>query len=650
MIIGTAGHIDHGKTSLVRALTDIDTDRLKQEKERGISIELGFAYMSAPGGGDEILGFVDVPGHEKFIHTMLAGAASIDFVMLVVAADDGVMPQTCEHLAIIDLLGIRRGVAVITKSDLVTAERLAEVETGIRNELSTTGLADIPVMCVSTQTGTGLEALQEVLTQAARGFEHRRVAGRFRLAVDRSFTIQGVGTVVTGTVLSGKVRVGDQLTVSPSGRAVRVRSLRAQNRESESGQAGDRCALNLAGDGLSKEAIHRGDMVLSPGLHAPANRIDATLRILPTERKPVGQWFPVRLHHASSETGARIVLLGDEDLQPGKEAPVQLVLDRSIAAAVGDRFVIRDVSAQRTIGGGYFLDLRGFQRKRRSPERQSQLKANAIAEPVDAARALLGIAPYYLDVTTFSCDRALTENTEVLIDALNAVSLSHGASTLLMLPEHWQIFRSALLERLALFHGDNPDLTGMGVERLRMVLEPRLPALAFRAALQRLIGEGQVVLDGAWLRLASHEVTMSDTDDVLWQKIMPLLGGEARFRPPRVRDIAGLLDEHEEDIRKLLKLTGRLGRVHEVAHDHFFLRDTIAEMVGVLEDMDVAFDRGWFVAARFRDRIDSGRKVAIQILEFFDRNSVTVRRGDMRRLNRRKLDLFGNFAQVKTMM
>ncbi|MFQ0812445.1 translation elongation factor [Brucella anthropi] len=645
MIVGTAGHIDHGKTALVRALTKIDTDRLKEEKERGISIDLGFAYLPLSGDEKHTLGFVDVPGHEKFVHTMLAGAASIDFVMLVVAADDGIMPQTREHLAIVNLLGIRRGVAVITKSDLAEPERLTEVEIAIRNELAPTGLADIPVLAVSTLSGAGIDELRTLLEIEAHAFGGRRVNGRFRLAVDRSFTLKGAGTVVTGTVLSGKVAAGDHLLISPSGREARVRTIHAQNRPSETAEAGDRCALNLAGEGISKEAVHRGDMLVSPGLHRPTDRIDASLQILPSEKKPIGQWFPVRLHHAAAEVGARIVLLRDEELRPGAEERVQLVLDRPVAAAAGDRFVIRDVSAQRTIGGGRFLDLRPPQRKRRSPERMAQLDAHSIDDPVEAARALLSVEPYYLDATAFLRDRALPDDPESLAQTLDAIMLRQTNSVLLLLPERWNALRDDILARLGAFHDENPGLIGMGVERLRLLLKPRLPAPAFRAAIAALVEADLLRLDGAWLRLRDHEVTMSDADEALWQRIAPLLGGEARFRPPRVRDIAGLLDAREEDIRCLLKLAGRMGRVHEVAHDHFFLRATIAEMIGILSDMDAAFDSGWFIAARFRDRIDSGRKVAIQILEFFDRNSVTIRRGDMRRLNRRKLDLFGDFTQ-----
>lgn len=648
MIVGTAGHIDHGKTALVRALTQVDTDRLKEEKARGISIDLGFAYLPLSGDEKDILGFVDVPGHEKFVHTMLAGAASIDFVMLVVAADDGIMPQTREHLAIVNLLGIRRGVAVITKSDLAASDRLAEVKTAIRNELVPTGLADIPVLAVSTVSGAGIDDLRTMLEAQAHAFGARQANGRFRLAVDRSFTLKGAGTVVTGTVLSGKVAIGDHLAISPAGKEARVRTIHAQNRPSETAQAGDRCALNLAGEGISKEAVHRGDMLVSPALHRPTDRIDASLQILPSEKKPIGQWFPARLHHASAEVGARIVPLRGDELRPGAEDRVQLVLDRPLAVAAGDRFVIRDVSAQRTIGGGRFLDLCPPQRKRRSPERMAQLDAHSIEDPVQAARALLSVEPYYLDATAFQRDRALADDPQALAQALDAVMLPQANSVLLLLPERWNALRDEIVARLGAFHAENPDLIGMGVVRLRLLLKPRLPAPAFRAAIAALIEADLLRLDGAWLRLRDHEVTMSDADEALWQRIAPLLGGDARFRPPRVRDIAGLLDEREEDIRRLLKLAGRMGRVHEVAHDHFFLRATIAEMIGILSDMDAAFDSGWFIAARFRDRVDSGRKVAIQILEFFDRNSVTIRRGDMRRLNRRKLDLFGDFAQAET--
>src|SRR6185295_9789638 len=321
MIIGTAGHIDHGKTSLVRALTGVDTDRLKEEKARGISIDLGFAYLPAPDGA--VLGFVDVPGHEKFVHNMLAGATGIDFVLLVIAADDGVMPQTREHLAIVDLLGIERGLVALTKIDLVPPSRRAEVANEITQVLDATSLAGTGVVPVSTVTGEGIADLCQKITNAAQSVRARNERGRFRLAVDRSFTLAGTGTVVTGTVLSGAVSVDDQVIVTPSGLEARVRSIHAQNRPAGSGHAGDRCALNLAGDGIAKDVVARGDMISDPVLHAPADRIDATLKLLATETKPVSQWMPVRLHHGAAEIGARVVLLGDGPIPPGREGLVQ---------------------------------------------------------------------------------------------------------------------------------------------------------------------------------------------------------------------------------------------------------------------------------------------------------------------------------------
>ena len=389
MIIGTAGHIDHGKTALVRALTGIDTDRLKEEKTRGITIDLGFAYLTAPGG--EVLGFVDVPGHEKFVHNMLAGAGGIDFALLVVAADDGVMPQTREHLAIVDLLGIDRGLIAITKVDLVADDRRDAVRAEITRALEGTGLAGSKIVAMSAVSGEGIEALRGRLFAQAQATERTPAQGRFRLAIDRSFTLTGVGTVVTGTVLSGAIAVGDHVTVSPSGLSARVRSIHAQNREVERGQAGERCALNLAGEGIAKDLIHRGDVVLDPALHAPTDRIDARLRLLPSERKPIAQWTPVRLHHAAAEVGARVVLLGDVPIVPGEQGYVQLVLERPIAATAGDKFVLRDTSAQRTIGGGVLLDLRAPTRKRRTPERTAQLAAHAIREPERALADTVGM-------------------------------------------------------------------------------------------------------------------------------------------------------------------------------------------------------------------------------------------------------------------
>ena len=352
MIIGTAGHIDHGKTSIVRALTGVDTDRLKEEKARGITIDLGFAYQALPGGG--VLGFVDVPGHEKLIRNMLAGATGIDHVLFVVAADDGPMPQTREHLAILDLLGVQRGVVALTKADLVSAQRLGQAQDEVRALLAGTALAGADILPVSSRTGQGVDALRGALEAAHAKLTRERAGGHFRLSVDRSFSLAGVGTVVTGTAVAGRVTVGDKLLVSPAGTAVRVRGLHAANREATEGVAGQRLALNLSG--VEKQDVMRGDWIVAEPAHAPTQRIDARLRVLAAESQPLAHWTPLHLHLGAVDVGARIVLLEGQAIAPGSQALVQLELEQPIGALHGDRFIVRDQSAQRTIGGGVVLD------------------------------------------------------------------------------------------------------------------------------------------------------------------------------------------------------------------------------------------------------------------------------------------------------
>ncbi|MDO5705776.1 MAG: selenocysteine-specific translation elongation factor [Paracoccus sp. (in: a-proteobacteria)] len=627
MIVGTAGHIDHGKTALVRALTGTETDRLAEEKARGITIDLGFAYADL--GGGAITGFVDVPGHERLIHTMLAGAGGIDLALLVVAADDGVMPQTREHLAILHLLGLRRGIVALTKSDLADNARRTEITAQIAEALSGTALAGSPVIPVSALTGEGISTLRSALAQAEAETMARAADGRFRLAVDRAFTLAGAGTVVTGTVLSGRASVGDAVTISPSGITARIRSIHAQNRPATEALAGQRCALNLSGEAISKDALHRGDIVGDPVLHAPATRIDALLTILPGQPRAISAWFPARLHSNAVECGARVVPLGTEALAPGDAGPVQLVLDRPIAAAIGDRFVLRDVSASRTIGGGVFLDLRAPSRRRRTPERLALIAAAENPDPARAMAAMAAVAP--VDLAGFARDRALMAPPQGL-PVIGPVAVS---------PEAAQALREALTTALATFHDENPDLPGMGRERLRLLLTPRLPKDAFLAFLRDQAQEGRIALDGAFVRLPGHQVRLTPEDEALFDRIHPALLGEARFRPPRVRDFAADLGVDEREIRRVLRLTQRLGRTDQIAHDHFFAREVTAEMVAILLDVAAAAPDGWFTAPAFRDRVQNGRKVAIEILDFFDRHGVTLRRGDLRRINPHRVDQFG---------
>jgi selenocysteine-specific elongation factor len=640
MIIGTAGHIDHGKTALVRVLTGVDTDRLKEEKTRGISIDLGFAYLPAPDGS--ILGFIDVPGHEKFIHNMLAGSSGLDFVLLVVAADDGPMPQTREHLAIIDLLGIRAGLVVLTKVDLVDEPRHLEACEEIKGLVAGTCLDGAEIVWASTVTGQGIELIRGKLFDMARTAGEREHTARFRLAVDRSFTLAGAGTVVTGTVLSGTVSVDDRLVISPSGLAARVRSIHAQNRSAQRGIAGQRCALNLIGENISKDAVARGDVVVDPLLHAPTSRIDATVRVLVAERKALEQWTPVRLHHGAAEVGARVVLLSETPVRPGGEGPIQLVLERPITAAAGDPFILRDTSAQRTIGGGRFLDLRPPVRKRRTDARIAQLAVLRGPAWTDILRGLLKLPPHFVNLTAFTRDRALSDGQmSAAIDELFIVTIAAAGTLYGMKESAVEDLRRDVSADLGEFHVDNPDLPGMGIEKLRLRLAPLMPKPMFIAILHLLSRDKLVVIDGAWLRLPTHEVRLTTQHEQAWLRIMPLISGDQRFRPPRVRDLGAELSMDEADVRRLLKLLGRMGKVDEIAHDHFFLRTSVAEMVICIVELSGEAPNGEFSAAQFRDKLDNGRKVAIQCLEFFDRHGVTLRRGDMRRFNQHRADLFG---------
>jgi selenocysteine-specific elongation factor len=638
MIVGTAGHIDHGKTALVGSLTGVDTDRLKEEKARGISIDLGFAYWPRPGGA--IIGFVDVPGHEGLVHNMLAGATGIDFVILVVAADDGVMPQTREHLAIMDLLGLRRGVVALNKCDLVSADRLASVAGEVAATLVGTGLEGSPILSVSALTGAGLSQLTACLDAAAASAPTRARTGRFRLAVDRAFTLTGLGTAVTGTVLSGAVRIDERVLVSPSGREARVRSIHAHNQPVEVGEAGQRCALVLSGAEIRKETVRRGDVVLDPLLHAPTLRVDASLRVLPSEPCAIGQWFPVKVHHAAAETPGRVVVLRETPIAPGETDYAQLVLEWPLAAAAGDRFVIRDTSSSRTVGGGTLIDLRAPARRRRTAARRAEIAALAQEDPAEAVARLLAGPRGWIEFDGFLRDRAIgPEGAARLQRDLDLIIVSAAGWQAAMLPAAWDRLRADIGRTLDAFHAARPELPGIGLEQLRKEQSPGLPAPIFLAAVRRFAEAGDVVVDRTFLRRPGHEVRFSEAEERIWALIAPRLA-DAPYRPPRVRDIAKAMALDEGLIRRLMWMAARRGDVEEIAHDHFFLTSAVQRMAEVAIDLAARAPGHAFTAADFRDCLDNGRKVAIQILEFFDREGFTVRRQDLRRINSARAELF----------
>ena len=614
MIIGTAGHIDHGKTTLVKALTGVDCDRLKEEKLRGITLDLGYAYAGLPGGG--VLGFIDVPGHEKLIHNMLAGATGIDFALLVVAADDGPMPQTREHLAIIELLGIARGAVALTKCDAVDAGRRAAAEVEIQALLASSGLAGAPVFPVAATSGEGIAELRAHLEEAATALGGKEARGGFRLAVDRCFTLGGIGTVVTGTAFSGRVQPGDQLMLSPVGKPVRVRSLRVQDRPAEGGRAGERIALNLAG--IEKAEVARGMWVLDPTLHQPVSRFDARLRILPGEA-PLRHWTQVHVHLGAEDIPGRVALLETAELAPGSAGLVQITLERSTGALAGDRFVLRDAGARRTVGGGQILDIFPPARHRRSPERLALLAALADPDPAVALALAAESQPAGVDLARQGANRNLLPGELADLAARLGLVVVAGIG---FAPSRWRELAERLLGALAAEHERAPDLLGVERDRLRRLTLPALPRPAFDALVEELLAAGRLARANAWLHLPEHRVELAVGDRDQWRVLRPLLDATP-FNPPRVRDVARATGLPEEGVRGLMKRLARFGEVYPVAHDHYFTAAAVADLARRVAGL--CAQDGAARAAALRDGIGGGRKVAIQILEFFDRIGYTRR-------------------------
>ncbi|UXN03103.1 selenocysteine-specific translation elongation factor [Bartonella sp. HY406] len=641
MIIGTAGHIDHGKTSLVKKLTGIDTDRLLEEKKRGITIELGFAYKTAENG--ERLGFVDVPGHEKLIATMATGAASIDFALLVIAAKDGIMPQTREHLDILSLMGITKGAVALTQIDLVDRDRLIAVEQDIQNFTQNSFLQNAPIFPVSSLTGQGINELWQFLSDEAQEFKHRPIAGRFRQTIDRAFSVKGAGTVITGSVLSGKIHKNDDIIVAPHHYKGRIRTLHVQNEEKSQAISGDRAALNLVGDMLTLDHIKRGDMVIDPFLDQPTNRFDVRLQVLNNEKKNLQQWFPVRFHHGARDMAARLVFLESDEGRPNSKPLVQIVSEEPIIAASFDHFIIRDTSASRTIGGGFIIDPFAPARKRRSPQRMAILDALENRNHAEALTALLAIEPFFVNWQEFCRARNLTDKeAEDLLTIVKVKKIATNDGTVILSDTYFAAINEKVSAILTDFHAMEPDLQGIGLEQLRRQTAPELKAPFFRLLLQEGIKQKQYRIFGAWVGLFGHEAHLSAEDEAIFQKISPILNGDLRFKPPRTRDFANDLTIDESHMRAILKASSRMGRVYEVAQDYFFPKPVLAQIIDIMRDIASQKEKGIFVAADLRDRLDNGRKIAILLLEFFDRHGVTIRRGDERRLNPYRLDLFSD--------
>jgi len=621
MIVGTAGHIDHGKTTLVRALTGVDTDRLKEEKARGISIELGYAYTPLENG--DMLGLIDVPGHEKLVHTMAAGACGIDLALLVIAADDGVMPQTREHLAILQLLGVTHGAIALTKTDRVDPARLVEVRDEIRAWLAPTSLAEAAFFETNaTQPDDpGVTALGAHLRAAAMAWHARRDDGLFRLAIDRVFTLAGQGTIVTGTVFAGRVSTGDTVWLAPRGEPVRIRSIHAQNRAAPIGRAGERCALNLAA--IDKERIARGDWIVDTRLSEASERLDTELTLLPDAGLTLQHWTPLHVHLGTTHHVAHVALLEGDTLDAGRTARVQLVFDTPVCALPGDRFIVRNAQATRTVGGGRVLDPFGPARKRRAPERRAWL--DALRTWLDEAR---------LEPLLEQSPRGMLRSSLVHLTGLAAGALAlpaeaievplHGKTAddaYIVLRSHWEAMRARIVETLEAFHTRSPDEQGPDTARLRRIALPLLPDAVWRAVIDAMVAAREIARSGPWLHLPSHSVSLDANEEKIASQLLPLIA-QGRYDPPWVRDLAAAVHAPEDMVRQLLRKLARQGAIYQIVRDLFYHRDVVHDLARLIGGL-AGENGGALGAAPFRDATGLGRKRAIQILEFFDRVGYT---------------------------
>jgi selenocysteine-specific elongation factor len=628
-VIGTAGHIDHGKTSLIKALTGQDTDRLKEEKERGISIDLGFAHLDLPDGTRA--GVVDVPGHERFIRNMLAGAHGIDLVLFTVAADDGVMPQTEEHFDIIHLLGIEQAIFVITKSDLVSASRIAEVAEEIQILIAGTRLEHSTIVPFSHVTSHGLEAIRSHIARLLESRGTLLPRGYFRMPVDRVFVLQGHGLVVTGTAQSGEVKVGDRVHCLPGDHRLRVRSLQVHNVPMPSAAWGQRIALNLSG--TDKASIARGDVICHEQLTLTSDRFDAAIEVRPSAARGIKTHQRVRLYVGTAERLGKLILLGSHDrVGPKQSAFCQVVLTEPVLALRGDRFIIRDETAQRTLGGGRVVHPWPRPHKRREPslsEKLETLRDGALTVVVDLFLAErddfavpIGPLHQFLNVRE--------EDARDLLHGMSSIrTITLDGNHVYTTESTWKTLQAGLVAALREFHQNHPLAPGRDMEELRDKLAGHIPLRLFRAFVEQVESEHVVARDGSLLRLPEYTMTLRDDERRLLEQISVLLGARP-LSPPDIHEIERALGIGSVKLTELMRVLERQRSVVRVAPDLYFLPSS-------LDTVRRAFDeefspQGDITPAAFRDRFGTSRKYTIPLLEHFDREGVTVRVGDARRL------------------
>ena len=628
-IIGTAGHIDHGKTSLIKALTGTDTDRLKEEKERGISIDLGFAHLDLPDGTSA--GIVDVPGHERFIKNMLAGAHGIDLVLFTVAADDGVMPQTEEHFDIVHLLGVEMAIFVITKADLVTESRIHEVEEEIDILTLGTNLESSPKLAVSSITGQGLEELKQLISTTLKSSTQTVPSGYFRLPVDRAFVLQGHGVVVTGTALSGAVALGEQVRCLPGNSLFRVRSLQVHGKSVDRAGWGQRVAMNLTGP--ERASIERGQVICHEKLSLTSDRFDAFLEVRPAAGKGIKNHQRLRIHMGAAERLAKIILLGGkEKLDAKASAYCQITLNEPLLVMRGDHFVARDETAQRTLGGGIVIHPRANRHRKNEPELLSRLETlhkGNLAQVVETF--LAEDAAFALPIESiYQFINVREEEARAKIEGLDTLrALNAEGDTLYTTEEKWNQLREQMLRLLKAFHSTHALVPGMDMEELRGKLRWELAPKVFRAVIELFLGEKIIGREENLLRLATHRVQLGGQEKVLMDKIKQILGTQP-LAPPDLKELEKQAGVSRQRLTEVIRLLERDGSVIRVTTDMYFLASSIEQLRATLKNY--LTDKGEMTAASFRDLINSSRKYTIPLLEYFDRDGLTIRIGDVRRL------------------
>jgi len=633
LILGTAGHIDHGKTSLVKALTGIDTDRLKEEKARGITIELGFAHLELPNGIR--LGIVDVPGHERFVRTMVAGVGGMDLVMLVIAADEGIMPQTREHLDILRLLGVKCGLVALTKSDLVDPEWLELVTEEVREFTAGSFLEGAPICAISSRTGQGLDELKQELARLAGVVAEKRREGQFRLPVDRVFTMAGFGTVVTGTLLSGEINTGDELELLPTGREGRVRGIQAHGAKVEKGLAGQRLAVNL--QGIDLDQVRRGDVVVPRGAFRATRTVDARLDYLASAPRELKHRATLRLHSATYEVPAQVILMDRDTLKPGESAYVQLRLREPALLLSGDSYLLRVSSPACTVGGGVVLDPFPPRRRRRSAEAVRLLESLDTAEHQATISLIIGqglLSGISFDeiILRSGIPRKVVETTLAGLLASGEVLQMTREPRIFLAREAFENLKKGMLEELAAYLATNPLKEGMGKEELKTRLPKRSDQRFFTPLLSALEREGAVVPDREIVKPAGRLEKKVGASDGLGEKINGFLL-EKGIEPPTVKEIMERLRCDEKAVRDNLALLTRNNSVVRISSDLFYATPALD---GLREKLLARLkEKGEITPPEYRDLTGLSRKFLIPLLEYFDSEKLTIRVGDKRVLRKR---------------